>query len=106
MDYKLRGTADTAPNNYQDGSYLIDAVSMPVRNANYSIHSYGNANEKEVQLFIEIWTNGSFTPKEALYEASRNLIDFHFVPFLHAEEEGHQFRGQSKEDYCALFCLS
>ncbi|MCL7045320.1 hypothetical protein MKW94_003387 [Papaver nudicaule] len=73
------------PNNAQDGSFTIDAVFMPVRNANHSIHSYGNGNEKQEILFLEIWTNGSLTPKEALHEASRNLIDL-FIPFLHAEE--------------------
>nr|YP_009916772.1 RNA polymerase alpha subunit [Primula pulchella]ASM91904.1 RNA polymerase alpha subunit [Primula pulchella] len=72
--------------NFQDGSYPIDAVFMPVRNANHSIHSYGNGNEKQEILFIEIWTNGSLTPKEALHEASRNLIDL-FIPFFHTEEE-------------------
>nr|YP_010121126.1 RNA polymerase alpha subunit [Iris setosa]QRC77740.1 RNA polymerase alpha subunit [Iris setosa] len=77
-------------NNSQDGSYPIDAVSMPIRNANHSIHSYGNGNEKQEILFLEIWTNGSLTPQEALYEASRNLIDL-FIPFLHAEEEGIRF---------------
>nr|YP_009545752.1 RNA polymerase alpha subunit [Kadsura longipedunculata]AYO99488.1 RNA polymerase alpha subunit [Kadsura longipedunculata]QCS25115.1 RNA polymerase alpha subunit [Kadsura longipedunculata] len=81
-----RGYRIKIPPNYQDGSYPIDAVSMPVRNANHSIHSYGNGNEKQEILFLEIWTNGSFTPKEALYEASRNLIDL-FLPFLHAEEQ-------------------
>lgn len=81
-----RGYCTRTPNNYQDGSYPIDAVSMPVRNANHSIHSYGNGNEKQEILFLEIWTNGSLTPKEALYEASRNLIDL-FIPFLHAEEQ-------------------
>nr|QWL20051.1 RNA polymerase alpha subunit [Cryptocarya brachythyrsa] len=81
-----RGYRMKSPNNYQDGSYPIDAVSMPVRNANHSIHSYGSGNEKQEILFIEIWTNGSLTPKEALHEASRNLIDL-FIPFLHAEEE-------------------
>nr|AEX94393.1 RNA polymerase alpha subunit [Kniphofia linearifolia] len=80
-----RGYRTNPTNNYQDGSYPIDAVSMPVRNANHSIHSYGNRNEKQEILFLEIWTNGSLTPKEALYEASRNLIDL-FIPFLHAEE--------------------
>nr|ATL61627.1 RNA polymerase alpha subunit [Argostemma yappii] len=74
------------PQNFQDGSYPIDAVFMPVRNANHSIHSYGNGNEKQEILFLEIWTNGSLTPKEALLGASRNLIDF-FIPFLHMEEE-------------------
>nr|WPV72799.1 RNA polymerase alpha subunit [Sarcandra glabra]WQH62361.1 RNA polymerase alpha subunit [Sarcandra glabra] len=81
-----RGYRMKTPNKYQDGSYPIDAVSMPVRNANHSIHSYGNGNEKQEILFLEIWTNGSLTPKEALREASRNLIDL-FIPFLHAEEE-------------------
>lgn len=81
-----RGYHIKGPNNSQDGSYPIDALFMPVRNVNHSIHSYGNGNEKQEILFLEIWTNGSLTPKEALYEASRNLIDL-FIPFLHAEEE-------------------
>nr|YP_009342794.1 RNA polymerase alpha subunit [Pouteria campechiana]APS85538.1 RNA polymerase alpha subunit [Pouteria campechiana] len=81
-----RGYRIKSPNNFQDGSYPIDAVFMPVRNANHSIHSYGNGNEKQEILFLEIWTNGSLTPKEALHEASRNLIDL-FIPFFHREEE-------------------
>lgn len=81
-----RGYRIKTPNNFQDGSYPINALFMPVRNVNHSIHSYGNGNEKHEILFLEIWTNGSLTPKEALYEASRNLIDL-FIPFLHAEEE-------------------
>ena len=84
---RSRGYRMKTLNNSQDGSYPIDAVFMPVRNANYSIHSYGNGNQKQEILFLEIWTNGSLTPKEALYEASRNLIDL-FIPFLHAQEEG------------------
>nr|YP_010161730.1 RNA polymerase alpha subunit [Pachira macrocarpa]QRI59373.1 RNA polymerase alpha subunit [Pachira macrocarpa] len=81
-----RGYVIKTPKNFHDGSYPIDAVFMPVRNANHSIHCYGNDNEKQEILFLEIWTNGSLTPKEALHEASRNLIDL-FIPFLHAEEE-------------------
>ncbi|KAI3846602.1 hypothetical protein MKX03_036948 [Papaver bracteatum] len=77
-----RGYRMKTPNNTQDGSFTIDAVFMPVRNANHSIHSYGNGNEKKEIIFLEIWTNGSLTPKEALHEASRNLIDL-FIPFLH-----------------------
>nr|AGW98491.1 RNA polymerase alpha subunit [Ipomoea minutiflora] len=81
-----RGYIVKTHHNFEDGSYPIDAVFMPVRNANHSIHSYGNGNEKQEILFLEIWTNGSLTPKEALHEASRNLIDL-FIPFLHMEEE-------------------
>nr|YP_010691141.1 RNA polymerase alpha subunit [Persicaria amphibia]WBU93242.1 RNA polymerase alpha subunit [Persicaria amphibia] len=85
-----RGYRIKTPNNFQDGSYPIDAVFMPVRNVNHSIHSYSNSDEKQEILFLEIWTNGSFTPKEALYEASRNLIDL-FIPFLYAEKENFHF---------------
>lgn len=87
---KNRGYLIKAPNTFQDGSYPIDPVFMPVRNANHSIHSYENGN-KEI-LFLEIWTNGSLTPKEALYEASRNLIDL-LIPFLHTKEENLNLEG-------------
>nr|UDP58363.1 RNA polymerase alpha subunit [Caraipa heterocarpa] len=91
-----RGYRLKLPNNFQDGSYPIDAVFMPVRNANHSVHSYGNGNERQEILFLEIWTNGSLTPKEALHEASRNLIDL-FIPFLHAEEANlHLEKNQHK----------
>lgn len=65
---------------YQDNFFPIDAVFMPIRNVNYSVHSFGM---KEI-LFLEIWTDGSLTPKEALYEASRNLIDL-FIPLINSE---------------------
>nr|UDZ61095.1 RNA polymerase alpha subunit [Limnophyton angolense] len=90
-----RGYRKKSANPSQDGSYPIDAVSMPVRNMNYSIYSYGN-EEQEI-LFLEIWTNGSLTPKEALYEASRKLIDL-FIPFLHAEEENRNLEEHAEEE--------
>nr|QGT34561.1 RNA polymerase alpha subunit [Utricularia amethystina] len=81
-----RGYLKKTPQVLKDGNYPIDAVFTPVRNVNHSIHSYGNENEKQEILFLEIWTNGSLTPKEALHEASRNLIDL-FLRFLHKEDE-------------------
>nr|QEV85189.1 RNA polymerase alpha subunit [Hexalectris revoluta] len=95
--YCMKSTKDS-----HDGSYPIDIVSMPVRNANHSIHSYGNGNEKQEILFLEIWTNGSLTPKEALYEASRNLIDL-LIPFLHAEEEDMNFEESENRWNLPLF---
>nr|WEG38559.1 RNA polymerase alpha subunit [Beesia calthifolia]WEG38643.1 RNA polymerase alpha subunit [Beesia calthifolia]WEG38727.1 RNA polymerase alpha subunit [Beesia calthifolia] len=97
-----RGYRMKTPNNAQEGSYPIDdAVFMPVRNANHSIHSYGNGNEKQEILFLEIWTNGSLTPKEALYEASRNLIDL-FIPFLHAEEQDTNLEDNQNQNRATL----
>nr|QGT34474.1 RNA polymerase alpha subunit [Utricularia amethystina] len=81
-----RGYLKKTPQVLKDGNYPIDAVFTPVQNVNHSIHSYGNENEKQEILFLEIWTNGSLTPKEALHEASRNLIDL-FLRFLHKEDE-------------------
>ncbi|KAL5554095.1 hypothetical protein UlMin_041496 [Ulmus minor] len=97
-----RGYHITTPNNFQDRSYPIDVVFMPVLNANHSIHSYVNGNEKQEILFLEIWTNGSLTPKEALHEASRNLIDL-FIPFLHAEEENFHLENNQHKDTLPLF---
>ncbi|KAJ8447508.1 hypothetical protein Cgig2_019502 [Carnegiea gigantea] len=95
-----RGYRIKAANNFQDGSYPIDALFMPVRNVNHSIHSYGN--EKQEILFLEIWTNGSLTPKEALYKASRNLIDL-FIPFLHAEEKNLHLEDNQHKVLLSLF---
>nr|YP_010978770.1 RNA polymerase alpha subunit [Calanthe angustifolia]WOC81893.1 RNA polymerase alpha subunit [Calanthe angustifolia] len=95
--YRMKSTNDS-----HAGSYPIDIVSMPVRNANHSIHSYGNGDEKQEILFLEIWTNGSLTPKEALYEASRNLIDL-LIPFLHAEEEDMNFEENENRWNLPLF---
>jgi DNA-directed RNA polymerase subunit alpha len=97
-----RGYLIKTPQNFQNGSYPIDAVFMPVRNANHSVHSYGNGNEKQEILFLEIWTNGSLTPKEALHEASRNLIDL-FIPFLHMEEENSHFKTNRSAVRCIFF---
>nr|YP_010489477.1 RNA polymerase alpha subunit [Bistorta emodi]UWM10947.1 RNA polymerase alpha subunit [Bistorta emodi] len=100
-----RGYLIKTPNNFQDGSYPIDAVFMPVRNVNHSIHSYSNGDEKQEILFLEIWTNGSLTPKEALYEASRNLIDL-FIPFLYAEKENLHFEDNQDRVTLPLFLLN
>nr|YP_010286993.1 RNA polymerase alpha subunit [Limnobium laevigatum]UKT61066.1 RNA polymerase alpha subunit [Limnobium laevigatum] len=97
-----RGYRIKSTNPSQDGSYPIDAVFMPVRNANYSMYSYGNENEKQEILFFEIWTNGSLTPKEALYEASRNLIDL-FIPFLHGEEKNTNLEENKNQFTFPLF---
>nr|AIJ28354.1 RNA polymerase alpha subunit [Trifolium semipilosum] len=99
---RKRGYRIKTIDNIQDGSYTIDAVFMPVIHANHSIHSYVNGNEKQEILFLEIWTNGSLTPKEALYEASRNLIDL-FIPFLHAEEENFHFENNQHKVTLPLF---
>jgi DNA-directed RNA polymerase subunit alpha len=102
---KNRGYIIHSPNNYQDGIFPIDAVFMPVRDANYSIHSYGSGNEIREVLFLEIWTNGGLTPREALSEASRILIEL-FIPFLHGEEQNIDGMNNRKGSNMPPFPLS
>ena len=52
----------------------IDAIFMPVRKVNYTIEQidfYSN-NYKEI-LILEIWTNGSISPSEALVSSGKIL---------------------------------
>nr|YP_010933227.1 RNA polymerase alpha subunit [Nitella hyalina]APP89432.1 RNA polymerase alpha subunit [Nitella hyalina]WKT08439.1 RNA polymerase alpha subunit [Nitella hyalina] len=58
------------------GVFSVDAVFMPVRNVNYSIHPIEQRGDlKKELLVLEIWTNGSITPKEALYQTSQKLLN-------------------------------
>jgi DNA-directed RNA polymerase subunit alpha len=54
----------------------IDAVFMPVTKVNYSVEDVriDGAVEKD-RLILEVWTNGSLNPQEALSEASKILVD-------------------------------
>jgi DNA-directed RNA polymerase subunit alpha len=54
----------------------IDAIFMPVRKVNYSVEDarIGGSLEKD-RLIMEIWTNGSLTPQEALSQAASILVD-------------------------------
>ncbi len=58
----------------------IDAVFMPVRKVNYTVEDarVGGSLEKD-RLIMEIWTNGSRTPQEALSLAATILVDL-FLP--------------------------
>jgi len=69
-------------------SYSIDALFLPVRTVNYNIISK-DGDEKEI-LFLEIWTNGSLTPRESLRQASLKLIGF-FHSFLFLENDDDIF---------------
>lgn len=53
----------------------IDAIFMPVRRVNYTVEDarVGGALEKD-RLILEVWTNGSLTPQEALSQAASILV--------------------------------
>ena len=69
----------------EDGdNYLqLDTIFMPVQKVDFKIENvYDNANNISERLFIDIWTNGSILPKDALELASKIIIDL-FTSLIH-----------------------
>jgi len=68
-----------ASQTFQDksGDFLqIDAVYMPVQKVDFKIENvYENSNDISERLIIDIWTNGSISPEDAISEASQFIAD-------------------------------
>jgi DNA-directed RNA polymerase subunit alpha len=69
------------------GVIPVDSIFSPIRKANFSVEDtrVGHATDLD-RLILEIWTDGSLRPEEALQEASRLLID-HFRLFAGIADE-------------------
>ena len=61
----------------EDENYLqLDTIFMPVQKVDFKIENvYDNANNITERLFLDIWTNGSILPNEALESAAQNIVD-------------------------------
>jgi len=58
----------------------IDSVFMPVRKVNYSVDELVvSGSMQKDQLTMDIWTNGSVTPQQAMSQAADILVDL-FMP--------------------------
>ncbi len=54
----------------------IDAIFMPVRKVNYSVEDARvDGSMQKDRLLLEMWTNGSINPQEALSGAANILVD-------------------------------
>ena len=62
-------------------NYLhLDTVFMPVQKVDFKIENvYDTSNNSNERLFLDIWTNGSISPNEALESASTIIIDLFTV---------------------------
>ena len=58
-------------------NYLqLDTIFMPVQKVDFKIENvYDTANNISERLLVDIWTNGSILPNEALESASQIIID-------------------------------
>src|ERR1700749_1874381 len=90
-----------ADKNFDDdlglGFIPIDSVHSPVRKVNYTVEAarLGQITDYD-KLDIEIWTNGSIAPADALGLAAKLLKD-HMTIFINFEEELEtESRGEEK----------
>jgi DNA-directed RNA polymerase subunit alpha len=61
----------------EDDHYLqLDTIFMPVQKVDFKIENiYDDDNNVQERLFLDVWTNGSILPNEALKLASQVTID-------------------------------
>jgi DNA-directed RNA polymerase subunit alpha len=72
---------ENKPVNAPNGYIAIDAIYTPIRNVKYTIENYRVEQKTDYEkLVLDIVTDGSIHPKEALKEAAKILIH-HFMLF-------------------------
>jgi len=73
VGYKL--AAQTFSDDSED--FLeIDAIFIPIQKVDFKIENvYNDSNKITERLFIDIWTNGSISPEEAISSASKFVIE-------------------------------
>ncbi len=72
---------ENEPADSEFGLIAIDSIFTPIRNVKYSIENYRVEQKTDYEkLLLEIETDGSIHPKDALKEAAKILI-YHFMLF-------------------------
>lgn len=72
---------ENRPHDSEFGVIAIDSIHTPVKNVKYSVENYRVEQKTDYEkLIIDIKTDGSIHPKEALKEAAKILI-YHFMLF-------------------------
>ncbi|HPV56903.1 MAG TPA: DNA-directed RNA polymerase subunit alpha [Tenuifilaceae bacterium] len=81
---KGRGYVPAEENKPEDGEFgivPIDSIHTPIRNVKYSVENYRVEQKTDYEkLLLEIVSDGSIHPKDALKEAAKILI-YHFMLF-------------------------
>lgn len=73
--------SENKPNEEEFGVIPIDAIYTPIKNVKFSVENFRVEQKTDYEkLLIEILTDGSIHPKDALKEAAKILI-YHFMLF-------------------------
>ncbi len=54
--------------------FKLDAIFTPVNNVNFVVEVDDNLEEPKDRIILEIWTNGTIKPRDAIYEGAKALI--------------------------------
>jgi DNA-directed RNA polymerase subunit alpha len=81
-----------------DNYLALDAVFMPVQMVDFKIENvYDTANNITERVLIDIWTNGSISPNDALESAAQIIIDL-FTSLINNKDitESNQLKEKSR----------
>jgi DNA-directed RNA polymerase subunit alpha len=78
-------SAETSQSNIETiGTISIDALFTPVKRATFTVENarVGQRGDYD-KLILEVWTDGSVTPEDAVADAAKNIKDYlmHFINF-------------------------
>ncbi|MFS8629339.1 MAG: DNA-directed RNA polymerase subunit alpha [Limnochordales bacterium] len=84
--------------NQPIGVIAVDSIFSPVRKVNYEVHNtrVGQVTDYD-QLILEVWTNGSIRPDEAVSVAAKILIE-HLQLFVNLTEAADNLEVLVKKD--------
>jgi DNA-directed RNA polymerase subunit alpha len=93
IGYKLASQtfADEAENYLQ-----LDTIFMPVQKVDFKIENvYDTNNDITERLFLDIWTNGSISPNEAVESAAQIIIDL-FTLLIHNKDTNENNKSEKQ----------
>lgn len=76
--------------NSEVGFIAIDALYSPVKRVNFKVENYRIEQRTDYEKFLlEVWTDGSLTPVDAVADASKILKE-HFSTFINFDESQYE----------------
>nr|YP_009398962.1 RNA polymerase a-subunit [Cliftonaea pectinata]ARW68031.1 RNA polymerase a-subunit [Cliftonaea pectinata] len=83
----------------------IDAIFMPAKKFNYTVEEKKiNSDYVEEKLFLEVWTNGSLSPQEAISQGANILTNF-FYPLTNINFKAKNNNDDNKEKKINLILI-
>jgi DNA-directed RNA polymerase subunit alpha len=99
IGYKL---ASQTFSDETDNYLQLDTIFMPVQKVDFKIENvYDTANNITERIFLDIWTNGSISPNDALESAAQIIIDL-FTLLINNKDTNENNQLETKLDQLVL----